>query len=82
MASRISHFPSTVKPEYDVNVGYIYILGEENTMGKLTVLCSGLAKITGQKILLQLLQMLIQDIKNQWALTDQSSSIIFFVQDG
>jgi hypothetical protein len=36
-ASRTSHFTSTVKPEYEVNVGYIYILGEEKTMGKLAV---------------------------------------------
>jgi hypothetical protein len=37
MASRTSHFTSTVKLEYDVNVGYIYILGEKETMGKLAV---------------------------------------------
>jgi len=35
MASRTSHFTSTVKPEYDVNVGYI--LGEEKALGKLAV---------------------------------------------
>jgi hypothetical protein len=37
MTSRTSYFTNTVKPEHDVNVGYIYILGEEKTVGKLAV---------------------------------------------